>query len=134
MNRHAANAGKMAIEEKLMKFWPSESRVWNSALVFLVLLACSAALVAQTQTGRLRGQVVDATGAVIPGASITVKNSSGLVLSVTSDGTGAYDVKNLAPGKYTASVTAKGFAPGTKEVEIASGQLKDVDIPLAIVV
>ena len=102
--------------------------------VFFSFFWLSGALVAQTQTGRLRGQIVDATGAVIPGASITVKNSSGLVLSVTSDGTGAYDVKNLAPGKYTVSVTAKGFAPGTKEVEIAAGQLKDVDIPLAIVV
>jgi len=123
----------MTVEETLMKFWPSERRTWVSVL-FLFLLLAPSALVAQTQTGRLRGQIVDATGAVIPGASITVKNSSGLVLSVTSDGTGAYDVKNLAPGKYTVSVTAKGFAPGTKEVEIAAGQLKDVDIPLAIVV
>src|ERR1051325_4491588 len=135
MNRHTANAvGKMAIEERLMKFWPSRSRVWNSALVLLFLLGCSAALVAQTQNGRLRGQVVDATGAVIPGASITVKNSSGLVVSAMSDGVGSYDVKNLAPGKYTVSVTAKGFAPATKEVEIAAGQLNQTDIPLAILV
>ena len=117
-----------------MKFWPSRSRVWNSALVLLFLLGCSAALVAQTQNGRLRGQVVDATGAVIPGASITVKNSSGLVVSAMSDGVGSYDVKNLAPGKYTVSVTAKGFAPATKEVEIAAGQLNQTDIPLAILV
>src|SRR3954471_19877419 len=124
----------MTVEETLMKFWPSERRTWVSVLFLFLLLACSSTLVAQTQTGRLRGQIVDATGAVIPGASITVKNPSGLVLSVTSDGTGAYDVKNLAPGKYTVAVTAKGFAPTTKEVEIAAGQLKDIDIPLAIVV
>jgi hypothetical protein len=124
----------MTIEERLMKFWPSEIRAWISTFVFFLMLACSVALVAQTQTGRLRGQIVDATGAVIPGASITVKNSSGLVVSATSDGVGAYDVKNLAPGKYTVTVTAKGFAPTTKEVEIAAGQLKETDIPLAIVV
>src|SRR6185312_7207540 len=123
----------MTVEETLMKFWPSERRTWVSVL-FLFLLLAPSALVAQTQTGRLRGQIVDATGAVIPGASITVKNSSGLVLSVTSDGTGAYDVKNLAPGKYTISVTAKGFAPTTKEIQIAAGQLNETDIPLAIVV
>ncbi|MGC2745808.1 MAG: carboxypeptidase regulatory-like domain-containing protein [Candidatus Angelobacter sp.] len=116
-----------------MKFRLSGNPVWISTFVFL-FLACSVALMAQTQTGRLRGQIVDATGAVIPGASITLKNSSGLVVSATSDGAGAYDVKNLAPGKYTVSVTAKGFAPTTKEVEIAAGQLKDIDIPLAIVV
>ena len=117
-----------------MKFWLSGSRVWASAFIFFFTLACSSVLVAQTQTGRLRGQIVDATGAVIPGASITLKNPSGLAITATSDGAGAYDVKNLAPGKYTVAVTAKGFAPTTKEVEILAGQLKDFDIPLAIVV
>src|SRR6478672_4500851 len=134
MNRHAVTVAMMTIEERLMKFWPSGSGAWISAFVSFVMLVCSAALMAQGQPGRLRGQIVDATGAVIPGASITVKNSSGLVVSATSDGAGAYDVKNLAPGKYTVAVTAKGFAPTTKEVEIAAGQLKDFDIPLAIVV
>jgi hypothetical protein len=124
----------MTVEERLMKFWLSGNRVWISTFVFFFLLACSTVLMAQTQTGRLRGEIVDATGAVIPGASITVKNSSGLVVSATSDGAGAYDVKNLAPGKYSVTVTAKGFAPTTREVEIAAGQLKEADIPLAIVV
>ncbi|MCU1254283.1 MAG: Cna B-type protein [Candidatus Angelobacter sp.] len=121
-----------------MKFWLSGNLVRISACVVFILVACSGSVFAQTQaqtqTGRLRGQIVDATGAVIPGASITVKNSSGLVVSATSDGVGAYDVKNLAPGKYTVSVTAKGFAPTTKDVEIGAGQLKEIDIPLAIVV
>src|SRR6476469_4063694 len=117
-----------------MKFWPSGNRAWISALVVFILIACSGALFAQAPTGHLRGQIVDQTGAVIPGAAVTVKNSSGLVVSATSDGAGAYDVKNLAPGKYTVSVTAKGFAPTAKEVEIAAGQLKQTDIPLAIVV
>ncbi|MGH9635872.1 MAG: carboxypeptidase-like regulatory domain-containing protein, partial [Candidatus Angelobacter sp.] len=76
-----------------MKFWPSGSRAWISTFLFFLTLACSAVLVAQTQAGRLRGQIVDATGAVIPGASITVKNSSGLAITATSDGAGAYDIK-----------------------------------------
>src|SRR5579864_1395378 len=117
-----------------MKFWPSGNRAWISALVVPILLACSGALFAQAPTGHLRGQIVDQTGAVIPGAAITVKNSSGLVVSATSDGAGAYDVKNLAPGKYTVSVTANGFAPASKEVEIAAGQLKQFDIPMVILV
>jgi hypothetical protein len=121
-------------EERLMKLWLSGNRVHVSAFIIFVFIACSGSLFGQVQTGRLRGQIVDATGAVIPGASITVKNSSGLVVSATSDGAGAYDVKNLAPGKYTVSVTAKGFAPTTQGVEIAAGQLKLNDIPLAIVV
>jgi len=118
-----------------MRFWPLENRVWISALVASIFLTCSSAsLLAQAPSGRLQGQIVDATGAVIPGASITVKNSSGLVISVTSDGAGAYDVKSLAPGKYTVSVTAKGFAPATQEIEIAAGQHKLADIPMTILV
>jgi hypothetical protein len=117
-----------------MKFWPSGNRAWISALVVFILIACSDALFAQAPTGHLRGQVVDQTGAVIPGAAITVKNSSGLVVSATSDGAGAYDVKNLALGKYTVNVTAKGFAPTSKDVELAAGQLKQVDIPMVILV
>src|SRR6476646_8261441 len=132
--RPAVNRSNDGIEEKLMKFWPSGSRLRISVFLFFFTLICSVALAAQTRAGRLRGQIVDATGAVIPGASITVKNSSGLAISATSDGAGAYDVKNLAPGKYTVNVTAKGFAPTTKDVEIASGHLMDFDIPLAIVV
>src|SRR5215467_1229609 len=115
-----------------MKFWPSGNRAWISALAIFILIACSSALFAQAPTGHLRGQIVDQTGAVIPGAAVTVKNSSGLVVSATSDGAGAYDVKNLAPGKYTVSVTAKGFAPTAKEVEIAAGQTKKLDLPLQI--
>src|ERR1051326_4874892 len=117
-----------------MKFWPSENRACISALVVFILIACSGALFAQAPSGHLRGQIVDQTGAVIPGAAITVKNSSGLVVSATSDGAGAYDVKNLAPGKYTVNVTAKGFAPTTKELEIAAGEVKQVDIPLVILI
>ncbi|HEY1525313.1 MAG TPA: carboxypeptidase regulatory-like domain-containing protein [Candidatus Angelobacter sp.] len=117
-----------------MKFWPSGNRVWISAFVVSIFIVGSVSLFAQAGTGRLHGQIVDATGAVIPGASITVKNSSGLVVSVTSDGAGAYDVRNLTPGKYTISVTAKGFAPTTQEIEIADGQQKQADIPMAILV
>jgi Carboxypeptidase regulatory-like domain len=122
------------IEERLMKLWLSGNRVRVSAFIIFVLIACSGSLLAQGQNGRLRGQIVDATGAVIPGASITVKNSSGLVMSATSDSAGAFDVKSLAPGKYTINVAAKGFAPTAQDVEIASGELKQIDIPLAVMV
>src|SRR4051812_26724187 len=92
VNRSAVtDRATISIEEKLMKFWPSGSRAWISVFLFFLTLICSVALAAQTQAGRLRGQIVDATGAVIPGANITVKNSSGLAITATSDAAGAYD-------------------------------------------
>jgi hypothetical protein len=117
-----------------MKFWPLRNRSWMSACLIFILFAGSVALLAQVPTGHVRGQVTDPTGAVIPGATITVKNSSGLVVSSVSNGAGEYEVRHLAPGKYTVSVTAKGFAPAAKEIEITVDQGKQVDIALEIVV
>ncbi len=113
--------------------------LWRSGLRVLVLIISIVAIVAgpafaQAPTGRLQGQVADPTGAVIPGASVTVKNSSGLVVAAKSGGAGEYEFRNLAPGKYTVTVTAKGFAPVTQEVEIVAGQAKKTDIALEIVV
>ncbi|HZU33473.1 MAG TPA: carboxypeptidase regulatory-like domain-containing protein [Candidatus Angelobacter sp.] len=116
-----------------MNFWPKGLRTCVLVLSILAIFAVTVPAFAQAQ-GRLHGQVTDPTGAVIPGASITVKNSSGLVVSAKSDGVGAYDVKGLAPGKYTVSATAKGFAPITQEVEIAAGQDKKSDIAMEILV
>src|SRR5579884_1176660 len=121
------------VEERLMNFWPKGLRTCVLVLSILAIFAVTVPAFAQAQ-GRLHGQVTDPTGAVIPGASITVKNSSGLVVSAKSDGVGAYDVKGLAPGKYTVSATAKGFAPITQEVEIAAGQDKKSDIAMEILV
>ena len=117
-----------------MKFWPSGARLLVPAILFSIFMVCTGTALAQAPTGSLHGQIVDQTGAVIPGASITVKNSSGLVVNATADGTGAYNVKNLAAGKYTVSVTANGFVATSQEVEIAAGQSKLADIPMPVLI
>jgi hypothetical protein len=101
-------------------------------LTMLFLLGFAAALPAQSPAGRLHGQITDPSGAVIPGASISLKNSSGLSIPAKSDGVGNYDIKNLAPGKYSVSVSAKGFRTLTSTVEIAAGQEKSLSFPLEI--
>lgn len=102
-----------------------------SVTVFSVAIFATPAL-AQAPAGRLHGQVTDPTGAVIPQANITVKNSSGQVVTGKSSGTGEYDFRNLAPGSYTVTVTAKGFVPVTQQVEIIAGQEKKTDIALEV--
>src|SRR5215471_9710687 len=114
-----------------MKFRPSaeRNRLW---LTFVAVVVFAGSLVAQPTAGRLRGLVTDPSGAVIPGASVSVKNASGLAIAVKSDGAGNYDVKNLTPGKYTVSVVAKGFRAAAEEVEVSAGQDKKQDFPLEI--
>ncbi|HWF04020.1 MAG TPA: carboxypeptidase regulatory-like domain-containing protein, partial [Candidatus Angelobacter sp.] len=115
-----------------MKFWPLRTDTCVSAFIFSILLVCSSALFAQVPAGQIYGQILDQTGAVIPAATITVKNSSGLVVSATSDGGGSYNVKNLPAGKYTISIAVKGFVPTSRETEIAAGQNKNADITLQV--
>ncbi|HLW55027.1 MAG TPA: carboxypeptidase regulatory-like domain-containing protein [Candidatus Angelobacter sp.] len=102
------------------------------AALLLFVLTFGAGLLAQETTGRLHGAVMDPSGAVIPGATITLKNSSGLSMTAKSDGVGAYDIKGLVPGRYTLSVSAQGFTAGAQTVVIAAGQDKKLDLSLQI--
>jgi len=101
-------------------------------LMVSVLLLATGLLAAQSATGRLRGVVSDPSGAVIPGATISLKPKSGATVNAKSDGAGNYDVKGLAPGTYSVSVTAEGFTASVLPVEIAPGQDKKLDFPLQI--
>jgi hypothetical protein len=99
---------------------------------FLGVFVFACAAFAQT-TGTLRGKVTDPTGAVIPGAVVTAKSASGQTGTATSGGDGGYEIKGLAPGQYTVSVSSKGFSPFLKQsVAIASGRAQALDIPLEI--
>lgn len=97
-----------------------------------LLLMWTGSLAAQAPAGVLHGQVTDPSGAVVPGAAISLKSSSGLTVPAKSDGAGAYDIKGLAPGKYSVNVSAKGFTTSSLTVEIAAGQDKKLDVALDI--
>jgi hypothetical protein len=96
------------------------------------ILLASIPLLAQGVSGRLRGQVTDPSGAVIPGATISLKSAGSPAMTTKSDGAGNYDIKVLPPGAYTVSVSAKGFTAATLPVEITAGQDKKLDFPLQI--
>jgi hypothetical protein len=96
------------------------------------LLVLSASLFAQVAAS-LHGKVADPSGAVIPGAVVTAKSSTGQTASASSGGDGSYELKGLAPGQYSISVSAKGFAPFVKgPVTISAGRAQLLDIPLEI--
>src|SRR5260370_35736880 len=67
-------------------------------------------LSAQQSTGSVRGQVVDQLGALIVGASVKLTDANGVTKTVTTDREGNYVISNLAPGKYSLSCGASGFA------------------------
>ena len=85
-------------------------------------------------SGVLRGHITDQTGALIPGAEVTIANSSGTaVKTVTADASGSYAVTGLAPGGYIVKANFSGFAPfSSPTIQLAAGQSKRVDIAMAI--
>lgn len=77
--------------------------------VFSILVFVQVAQ-AQTTTAVLSGTVTDETGAVLPGAQVTVTNTAtGVRRSVTTDAVGRFTASQLPPGSYELTVTQTGF-------------------------
>lgn len=89
---------------------------------------------ATSTTATLRGHITDQTGALIPGAKITVTGPDGkAVASATADASGAYEVHGLTPGAYVVKADYSGFAPfQSQPITLTAGQAKRVDIAMAI--
>jgi protocatechuate 3,4-dioxygenase beta subunit len=84
------------------------TRLGRVVLVCLLLFPAMLAI-AQSPLTSLRGTIVDTTGAMVPGAQITLDQSqTGLHLIQTSDGKGEYQFQQLPPGIYTITLTATG--------------------------
>jgi hypothetical protein len=85
-------------------------------------------------TSTIHGNITDQTGALIPGAVVTILTTDGKVLSTaTADASGAYDVQGLKPGGYIVKAEFAGFAPFQSQIiVVGAGQSKRVDISMAI--
>src|ERR1039458_8293854 len=83
-----------------------------AAPVFLLFIGFSISLHAQTSLGQIDGTVTDATGAIIPGAAITITNAgTGAVHTATSGDNGFFVVTNLPIGDYSVQVAKTGYGP-----------------------
>ena len=92
------------------------------------------AAVTPAAASSIHGHIADPTGALIPGATVTITNALGVaVKSTTSDAAGSYSVTGLAPGGYIVQATVEGFANFTSPtLQLAAGQTKRVDVSMAI--
>ncbi|HEY3131348.1 MAG TPA: TonB-dependent receptor [Acidobacteriota bacterium] len=99
----------------------------------IVLLFCSGAF-AQSVGASLRGTITDPSGAVVPGAQITVRNvGTGASQELLSDDAGRYHVPLLPSGDYELSVSAPGFkAVAGRGIHLAVGQDAIVDVKLEL--
>ncbi len=105
------------------------------ACLLLFILICSTAFAAEpASTGtQCSGTVADASGAVIPSATVRIHNPvSGLDRTVKTDGAGHFEFANLPNNRYQLTATAKGFSPATQDVEIRSAVGAQVNITLQV--
>src|ERR1700693_3326022 len=104
----------------------------GAVVYLLLLLAVSSWLRAQTVTSTLEGRISDATGAVIPEASVTALNAdTGFKRTVTANAVGEYQIGGLPPGDYTVNVEKQGFQKSAKKIHLDLAASGNVDFALA---
>lgn len=84
-------------------------------------------------TTSLRGTIKDPSGAVVPGAAVTVTdNTNGTAFSATSSAAGYYQFAQIPPAKYKIAVTAGGFGEQSKIAELLVNQPATIDFTLSL--
>src|SRR5947207_10786234 len=102
--------------------------------VIMVLLLASMAAFGQTFRGAINGTVEDPSGAVVPGANVTITNAAtGGTQSMVTTSNGQFAFQDLPLGTYKLSVTASGFTPiGVDNVPVTAGAIYTLPVKLSV--
>jgi hypothetical protein len=102
----------------------------------LALLVCASCVFAQSSgsnSGTVRGSVLDPSGASIAGAAVTIQNPvSHYTRNAVTDAQGKFEFDNIPYNNYHASATAFGFATGAQDVDVRSPLPLELKITLVI--
>ena len=106
----------------------------RSLLGWVLLCTLSVTLAfGQIATTSLRGTIKDPSGALVPGATITITdNGTGKSSTATANSDGLYSFSQIMPAKYTIRVTATGFGGQTKTAELLVNQPANIDFELKV--
>jgi hypothetical protein len=103
------------------------------ALLVIALLIAPSLMAQSLVSGDVTGTVTDPSGAVVPNASVTLKNSAnGASRTTTTTSSGAYRFSLLPPGNYTVSATAQGFSKAEETTSVNVGQASVANVKLAV--
>src|SRR4026209_2459276 len=104
-------------------------------LVLLTVGLCALPAFGQSSsTGSLSGTVTDPKGAVVAGATVTVKNTgTNQEFSTQTNNNGAYSIPTLSSGVYTATIIASGFKQAAvTDIKIDVGKASTINVELEI--
>ena len=101
---------------------------WLAVCLLCVGLFSGVARTQSTTQGAIAGTVVDASGAVIPGAAVTLHNdATSAEFKLTSDESGYFKAPLVPPGTYTVTIAANGFGTyNAKLVPVTVGSLTEL--------
>lgn len=103
--------------------------------VFLLLSLGLTSAFAQTETGQITVKATDEKGAVIAGATVSVKSvGTGAERTGTTNDDGVATITNLQSGVYEVTVTGGGFAPFKQQAQITTGAKLSIDAELSATV
>src|SRR5947209_4634383 len=104
-----------------------------SRIVILFVLFAGVAA-AQSMNASISGTVTDPSGAVVPGAEVTLKSlERQTTAKTTTSADGLYSFPNLEPGSYEVSVKAAGFKPLTQTgITLVLSQVARADLKLDV--
>src|ERR1700704_1835625 len=113
---------------------PKNASFVLSACILGFCLMVSLPLRAQVTGATISGTITDASGGVIVGAEISVRNTAtGINRNTTTDSAGFYTVPNLNPGPYEVKVTARGFTTALQSnLTLAVGAQQQLNIPMKV--
>ena len=105
-----------------------------SAVVLLVVTSLTATAFGQANNGRLTGTVLDPSGAVLPGALVTLRNlGTNASTEITTDAEGRFAFPEQPIGRYQLTVALEGFQTAVlSDVTLLTGQLLDLKVPLQV--
>jgi hypothetical protein len=105
---------------------------WMFALILFLMAAGSAS--AQLTSADIVGTVTDSTGAVVPGAAVTIVNAdTHETRNTTSNATGDFQVTLLPVGRYTVTVKKPGFkTSSTSNLAVEAGDRARADVHMAV--
>src|SRR5580692_7018075 len=102
------------------------------ALLFFITAFCAAAW-SQMSFTSLRGTITDSSGAVIPGATVSIVNkATSLTSNQTANGSGEYQFQQLVPGTYVITVNGSGFGAQSKQADLLVNQPATINFKLTV--
>ena len=105
-----------------------------ASLILTLLIVLNVSAQTQITTGTIQGTVVDANGAVVPGANVEIKNlGTNFSRTLTTDEDGRFVAPLLQPGNYSVTVSKQGFATTILEnTALTVGQALTIPFSLKI--